>query len=163
MNKVCNIDTKGIENILDNFNEGNRKTAIFNSLVKGGKELVEETKRELVKALPNAARGERYGTPMTKGVKMKKDKDYDEVKIHIMGDYRLKFFEMGTDERYLKKPLPHKETSRYKYKSGSNNTGGTPHRGRIKAKHFFQKAREDGRITDEVMNNLIKEINKLLK
>lgn len=148
--------------VLDNMNEENRKSVIFTSLVKGGTELVDETKRELRKSLPNADRGDRYGTPMMKGVKIKKDKDYDEVMVHIMGDYRLKFFEMGTKERYLKKPLPRKNDSRYKYRSGSTNTGGTPYRGSIKPLRFFQKARENSRLVDVVLDNLIKQINKLI-
>ena len=103
MSNVCEIDTKGIEAILENLNESNRNEALFKSIVEGGKQLVKETKKELRKKLPNGATsGKRYGTPMESGIKLRKDKDYGEVKVHIMGDYRLKFFEMGTEERYTK-------------------------------------------------------------
>lgn len=164
MSKVCNINSNEIENILNELNENNRKEIIFKSLVKGGNELVKETKRELKKSLPQGATsGNRYGTPMESGVKLKKDKDYDEVKVHIMGDYRLKFFEMGTDERYLKKPLKHKEDARYKYRNNSD-VNSKPYRGKISPKHFFKNARENNdAITDEILNNIINEINKIIK
>lgn len=161
--KVCDIDTSELDNLLNNLSEENRKKAIFNSLIKGGQELVDETKRELVKVLPNANRGERFGTPMSSGVKLKKDKDYNDVAVHIMSDFRLKFFEMGTDDRYLKKPLPQKETSKYKYKSGSTNSGGTPYRGSIKPKRFFEHARANTNALSVIIETLNNEINKLLK
>lgn len=161
MSKNCTIDLSDLERRLDNLNEENRKNALFNSINKGGQELVKDTQRELLRVLPNAGKGEKYAKPMTKGIRLKKDKAYDEVKVHIMGDYRLKFFEMGTKERYLKKPLSSKD-SNYQYKSGSINSGGTPFRGRIKAKHFFESARENSNMPETIMNSLTKEIDKLL-
>lgn len=158
MNNVCKIDTKELDEILNNLNERNRKEVMFNSLVKGGNLLVKETQSELLSVLPKANRGERYGKPMTKGVKLKKDKDYSEVKVHIMGDYRLKFFEMGTDDRYLEKPLSSESKS-----SNKKNKGNRPYRGKIIGKGFFKKVRENNHVINVVIDNLIKEINKLFK
>lgn len=155
MSKICKIDSSEIDNILNNLNEENRKKALFNSLVKGGQELVKETQSELLSVLPN-------GKSMLKGIRLKKDKNYDEVKVHIMGDYRLKFFEMGTEERYLKKPLPKKNETN-ELKSGSKNSGGTPYRGKISPKYFFQKAREHSNMVSVMIEKLINEINKLMK
>lgn len=164
MSKICEIDTARLERILDNLDEENRSNAIFKSLSKGGQELVKETQNELLRVLPNAGRGEKYGTPMVKGIKLTKDKAYGEVKVHIMGDYRLKFFEMGTDDRYLKKPLSSSNnSSRYKFKSGQTNTGGKPYRGKIDPKGFFQTARENSNIADTIVSSLEKEINKLMQ
>lgn len=162
MSEICKIDTHELDNILNNLNEENRRKALFTSITKGGQELVKETQSELLKVLPKANDTGRYGK-MINGVKLKKDKSYDEVKVHIMGDFRLKFFEMGTEERYLKKPLKQKENTRYKYKSGTNNSGGNPYRGKIQAKYFFQKARENSKMIDTLINTLEKEINKLFK
>ncbi len=39
---------------------------------------------------------------MEKGIKLRVDKAYSEVILHIMGDYRLKWFEKGTKPRYTK-------------------------------------------------------------
>lgn len=161
MNNTCKVDTSSLERIFENLSEEKRKEVLFKSLTKGGQELVKETQQELLRVLPNAARGNKYGSPMVKGIKLTKDKDYSEVKVHIMGDYRLKFFEMGTGERYLRKPIS-SSSSRYKYKSGSTNTGGKIYRGKISPKSFFESARENSNIADTITSNLEKEINKLM-
>lgn len=161
--KVCDIDTSELDNLLDKLSEENRRKMLFKSLIKGGQTLIKDTEQELLRVLPNASRGDKLGKPMTQGIKLKKDKDYSEVMVHIMGDFRLKFFEMGTDERYLKKPLPQKETTKYKHKSGSVNTGGKPYRGKIKAKHFFERARENTNIQTTIVEQLTKEFDKLIK
>lgn len=161
MSNVVKIDSANLDRILNNLSEENRKEALFKAISKGGQELVKETKDELLRVLPNANRGKRYeGRPMVKGVKLVKDKAYDEVKVHIMGDYRLRFFEMGTAERYLKKPLSRKS---YKYKSGKMNTGGKIYRGKISPKKFFQTARQNSKMVDKILGTLEKEINKLLR
>lgn len=153
MSKICTIDTSHVDEILDRLNEDSRRKAIYNSLIKGSKVLVEETQNSLRNALPKA------NSKMIEGVKTSKNKNYDEVKVHIMGDFRLKFFEMGTDERYLKKPLKSKTGNTKK----KDNSGKNPYRGKIIAKEFFRKARQSSNMLDEVMENLIKEINKLMK
>ena len=163
MSKVVNIDSADIDRILNSLNEENRKEAIFKSITKAGQKLVKETKQELLKVLPNANRGKRYeGRPMIKGVRLVKDKAYEEVKVHIMGDYRLRFFEMGTEERYLKKPLK-KDHAKYNFNSGKTNSGGNPYRGKITPRKFFQTARENSDMVDVMMKTLNKEINKLLE
>lgn len=161
MSKVCDIDTSGIDNILDNINDEVRSDLIYKSLIKGGEKLVEDTKSELLRVLPNASRGQHFGKPMVGGVKMKKDKDYKDVQVHIMSDFRLKFFELGTEDRYLKKPLPRSST--YKYKSGTTNSGGTPYRGSIKPTHFFQKARDTSDVLSIISDSITKELERLLK
>lgn len=161
MSKICEIDTSGIDNILENLNDEKRSELIYKSLIKGGEKLVEDTKSELLRVLPNASRGQHFGKPMSGGIKMKKDKDYQDVAVHIMSDFRLKFFEMGTDDRYLKKPLPSNST--YKYKSGSTNSGGTPYRGRIEGKHFFQKARDNADVLSIIESEITKEIEKIIR
>lgn len=62
------------------------------------------------------------GKTLGNGVKMKVDKEATEAKVHIMGDFRLKFFELGTTTRQLRK-------------NGAN-------RGRMKAAHFFKTAKD---------------------
>lgn len=162
--KVCSIDSSKVESALDKLSEENRKEAILKSLIAGGKVLKEETTDELLRVLPNAGRGGRLKDrknnpkPMTKGIRIKADKDYKEVSIHIMGDFRLKWFESGTDDRYLKKPLK----SKYKW-TNYNSGSSTPYRGKIKGKGFFKKARESSNMMDAIMKNLDESIKKLLK
>jgi hypothetical protein len=40
---------------------------------------------------------------MRRGIKVSVDKEATYSKVHIMGDYRLKWFEMGTKPRQTKK------------------------------------------------------------
>jgi hypothetical protein len=59
---------------------------------------------------------------LNKGVKVRPNRASNEVAVNIMGDYRLKWFEKGTDERF---------TRRRAYK------------GIIQPEHFFLAARND--------------------
>lgn len=164
MSNVCVINKRGIEEIIDNLNAQNRNEAIYKALVKGGEALVKETKEQLRKELPRGATsGKRYGDALEKGVKLQKDKHYDEVKVHIMGDYRLKFFELGTADRYTRKSRKLLRNDDSFRKSGGTQ-GINGYRGKIDAKHFFQQAREnDTPIIEEIIETLQKEINKLTK
>lgn len=162
MNKVCNVDSSGLKRLLESFNEDKRKEAMFKALSKGGQELVEQTKRELIKKLPKATEGKRYGKPMSEGVKMKKDKADNEVLVHILGDYRLKFFELGTKDRYTKKKVAYKRDGKYKFRKENNTQTGF--KGKIKALGFFETAyKNENQIINVIDENLIREINKLLK
>lgn len=166
MNKVCQIDTRDLMNILNKLDEERRRDVMYKSLTKGGQRLVKETKDKLRKELPSgAASGKRYGTPMESGIKLAKNKDYDEVKVHIMGDYRLRFFEMGTEDRYIRKTKGSKTTeSNYKFRKNEGSQGKTGYRGSIRAKHFFKQARDNAQvILDEIIQNLQRGIDKLIK
>ncbi|PWM22827.1 MAG: hypothetical protein DBX40_08565 [Clostridiales bacterium] len=72
---------------------------------------------------------------MESGIKLKADKDYCEVSVSIMGDFRLKFFEKGTRQRSLRR-------------GGAN-------RGSIKPLNFFREARQMN--IDDVINNSLNE------
>jgi hypothetical protein len=62
------------------------------------------------------------------GVRLSVERDAQSVKVHILGDFRLKFFELGTKDRYNKKKKKVKlKKERY---TGSN-----------KAKYFFKDAK----------------------
>jgi hypothetical protein len=76
---------------------------------------------------------------MDKEIKVAKYKKTIGAKVHIMGDFRLKFFEKGTAQRYYK---------------GQN-------RGSIKATHFFKKAQD--RSLSNAYNQIIQELDKLIK
>ena len=66
---------------------------------------------------------QRKSKTLGSGIKLKVDKKATEAKVHIMGDFRLKFFELGTTTRRLRK-------------NGAN-------RGRMNASHFFRTAKDN--------------------
>lgn len=85
------------------------------------------------------------------------------AKVHIMADFRAKFFEMGTRFRRTK---GHKLTGNYytlreggrKYRE---RTGKGGYRGRIQAGHFFRKAQE---LTERmIFDNMDKEMSAAIQ
>ena len=77
---------------------------------------------------------------MESGVKLRADKDYCEVSVSILGDFRLKFFEKGTAQRRLRR-------------GGAN-------RGSIKPLNFFRKARQQD-IGDTINNSITESLRRI--
>lgn len=153
------LDTKSLSAILDNLNEDNRRAAMLSALRAGGKVLQEQTKESLKRKLGSGATStsDRNRKPMEQGVRLIVDKDYNEVIVSIMKDYRLKWYELGTDQRYLKKDHPKDEEHRKTHKKGE-------YRGSITATNFFSEARSnDGPIIEAIVGELSNQINKLMK
>ena len=96
--------------------------------------LVREARKQLRLVLGNKvnSRNKWNGKTLQSGIKARTNRAGTETKIHIMGDFRLKFFEMGTGYR------KHKKT-------------GKP-TGRIKRTNFFTKAMK---ITEDIIFNQI--------
>ena len=103
---MIKIEDLWVRNLFDSLDD-ERIRKIYNTAIrKAAKDLSDETKEQLVSAIGNdkATRpSKKYGLQLIKGVKTRTDKDYLEAKVHIMGDYRLKWFEKGTKERITKK------------------------------------------------------------
>lgn len=111
-----------------------------NALRKAGRILQKETKIQLRSVVGKAINHKNRwnGKTLGSGVKMKVDKKATEAKVHIMGDFRLKFFELGTTTRQLRK-------------NGAN-------RGRMKAAHFFKTAKDKTeRIIFDNINQMVEE------
>lgn len=84
------------------------------------------------------------GKTMESGIKYKADKDYCEVSVSIMGDFRLKFFEKGTKIRQTRKTKAN--------------------RGSIKALNFFAAARaNEGEITDTINNSITESLKRITR
>jgi len=93
---------------------------------------------------------------MEKGIKIKSEKAYDELLVHIMGDYRLKFFEKGTKERTTKSARTSGSGRRLKRIGKGGN------RGRIKPLYFFRTARDnEGLINSAIFESLDKSFKEL--
>ena len=170
---VCEIDTKQLERQLAALDEQERANAIFASLKKGGAELVDKTRDILIRKMPNATSKKSYNKSVAEGVHLgKSDKAYLEVLVTLFGDFRTKWFETGTEERYLRRTGA-KDRDRgkqgdrrfWKRKIGKENQykKGT-YRGKIKDLHFFRDARQQygKEILDKITESLAKEINKIL-
>lgn len=154
MNNV-QIDKSQVTRLFDALSADNRTTILTKALKKGAQVLQENTKQQLrTKLGAGATSGQKYGKSLESGIKLKSD-GYGEIAVHIMGDFRLKFFEKGTKQRFTK---GHKVTGYSGRRLKRTGKGGN--RGSIQGLYFFKSARQN----EEQINNVIsKSITESLK
>lgn len=140
------VDDSQVTNLFDKLSDENRSTILFKALKKGAKALQETTQTNLRSAMGSSANS------MVQGVKLKADKAYSEISVHIMGDYRLKWFEKGTK---IRKTKGHKITGYDKRQRVRSGKGGN--RGAIKALYYFRKARQNPDYIDLIVTQSITE------
>lgn len=145
-NADITVDAQGVLNLFANLSPKKQKRAIKGALKKGAQILQKETRTRLRRSgIKGVSKRSKWGTSLVSGVKYKVDREASSAKVHIMGDFRLKFFEMGTNIRQTRK--------------GYN-------RGKIQDKYNFfseAKAAKEREIFDN-MNRLISEsIKKVAK
>lgn len=126
------------------------KKAITRTLTKGAKILQEKTERQFRSSVNingiKTKRVNKKGKETTKWKRLatiKIDKKEPSVKVHIMADYRAKFFEMGTKKRTTK---GHKIVGGYRLSIGGRlyrkRKGKGANRGIIDAGHYFRTAQQ---------------------
>lgn len=153
-------DSSQVDKLLDNLGKENRNKIIFNALKEGAKVLKEQTQQMASKYVRTNTPNKWNGKTMAQGVTVKADKGISEVMVSIMGDFRLKFFENGTDKRY-NSPKNNTYLASHKLKKGSEKGRYT---GKITATHFFRQARENEAPIDEaIKNSLDKQLKDLDK
>lgn len=119
------VDDADLQRALSSLDSHNHKIAIRKALIKGANLAKREVKKDLKHTLNPLRKKSKYKNgqdkaDITKGITVsgkRNDPFEDGVKLHIMGDYRLKFFEMGTNERSTKKGYNrgvHKKTPFFK-------------------------------------------------
>ena len=146
------VDDKKVLAMFGEFNETNRKRVFRSALRQSAGILVRQTKMNL-RSIETSGGRLRTNTPnkwngkkMEQGIKYKVARDVRSVKIHLLGDFRLKFFEMGTKDRYTK---GHKITGSY-WSRGTGRgrkylirTGKGGYRGAIDSNRFFAKSKSE--------------------
>ncbi len=138
MNNGATVDAKQVLLMFAELDSRQQKKAHKMALRKATGILVNEAKRNFrsVVKKPNS-RNRWNGRSFISGIKSSINKEVTEGKVHIMGDFRLKFFELGTKKRFKKN----------KQKSSTGN---------INAHYFFKRAREAKENTiSEELNNII--------
>lgn len=174
MSNFISIDDGSILKSLDSLRMPQISDIVIKALRKGGEIIEQASKTSLIRKLgPGATSTRHWKYPMLSGVHLTADKDILNVMISLYGDFRLKWFESGTDERYLKrtgakdrlKGKTGKDKRKYYRKSGKENfyRAGS-YRGRIEATDFFSEARdkEMDRAVEAVKSELTKELQKLM-
>ena len=141
---MSNINDTDVRNLLNSLDADSNKAILFKALKKGASQLAKDTKVQLRARLgAGATTPNRWnGRTMESGVRVKADKDYCFVSVSILGDFRLKFFEKGTQLRTTRK-------------TGAN-------RGRIRGLNFFNDARNnEGEIIDKINDSIKNSLDKI--
>ena len=147
MNSTIITDASEVINLFARLKGKEQKKVYKAALKKSGSILVRQTRKNLKRILGKKAttKNRWKGKTMSSGVKVTTGKSGEEAKIHIMGDFRLKFFEKGTDIRKTKN-------------KGLN-------RGSIKGKYFFKAAKSESEqaVFNSLEKNITASINKVAK
>ena len=137
MNNGATVDAKQVLLMFAELDSRQQKKAHKTALIKATGILVNEAKRNFRSVVKKPNSKNRWnGRSFISGIKSSINKEITEGKVHIMGDFRLKFFEMGNKKLFKKK---HKSST-----------------GSINAHYFFKRAREAKESTiSEELNNII--------
>ena len=85
-----NVDSSQVDQLLNQLQPDTIQDIVFKAIKKGADTLKAKT-------ISNLRR-----PSLNKGVKVRPNRAANEVSVNIMGDYRLKWFEKGTKERYTR-------------------------------------------------------------
>ena len=127
------LDSRQVINLFSELTSRQQKQVHKTALRKAAGILVRETRNQLRKTIGKAINSKgKWNQSLSSGIRVKADKEGTEAKVHILGDFRLKFFELGTRNRRLRK----------------NRAS----RGRMKSLHFFRTAKQNKEA--EIFRNL---------
>ena len=141
-----NVDSSQVDQLLNQLQPDTIQDIVFKAIKKGA-----DTSK--AKTISNLRR-----PSLNKGVKVRPNRTANEVSVNIMGDYRLKWFEKGTKERYTR---GHKVTG-YSDSRHLRRTGQGGYRGKIVAEHFFQSARADEEsFYNSMMASITESLNRI--
>lgn len=137
MNDV-KIDSAEVDQLLNSLSDTDLLNKIlFDAVKAGARVLRESTKQSFRSAMGGVAEHVSRWTnkPFSDGVIMSTDKAYNEAKVSIMGDHRMKWFETGTQDRYTKgrKIVGYSGTKRNRLQ----REGKGHWTGRIEGRNFF--------------------------
>lgn len=165
----------GLQRLLDSLNAEVRGEMMLKALREGAKVLQDRTRANLRAALGNGAVAvsDKRRYPMDRGVRLTVDRAYKEVKVSIMGDFRLKWFEKGTKPRYTDGTSDRgRARAKKRFTSWSDErkrktsfSGKPAYRGKIRGEEFFSSARAQSEpaIVEAVTASLDAQLNKILR
>ena len=174
MNKIkVEIDDSQVQAVFSALNVKNQKKTLMGGIRKSAQILINRTKALIKSNLNNTTKANRFnGKKMVNGVKFKADREKLEGKVHIMGDFRLKFFEKGTVERFTK---GRKKIWNGGFRGGRrdyNRKGKGHSTGAIKSIGFFKQAKADteqqvfstltANIKESIMKAIVKGKNRVV-
>lgn len=101
------ISINGIEELTEKFAAltGKEQKKAKNTALKKAAQIIVKAAKQSLSTVTKHNRTPNYwnGKTLESGIKVGKIKDDSDLKVHIMGDFRLKFFQAGTQLRKNKK------------------------------------------------------------
>lgn len=133
------IDVRQVTSMFAELTGRQQRQVYRSALRKGASILTNEAKRQLRQSIGRAASHRNWwnGKSLVSGIKSNADRNGEQAKVHIMGDFRLKFFEMGTRVR---RTTGH-NTASVRGRNPIRRQSIAANRGRITAYHFFRTAK----------------------
>nr|DAJ23582.1 MAG TPA: hypothetical protein [Caudoviricetes sp.] len=145
------VDAKQVIAMFNEFNAKLKKKTFTTALRKAANILRKQTITNLRQVVKRTRSKNRWnGKTLESGVRIKIAKSAQAAKVHIMSDFRLKFFEMGTADRQVTK-------------AKGKRLKKTRYTGKIDAKRFFQKAKQttETQVFNSIEQHLIDVIKKI--
>lgn len=156
MNNI-EIDASQVEAMFSEFDSKKRKN-VYRTATRNALNIIKKETLSNLKGIIRPrmiGKKDKWGNSFRNGIVTKVYKDAKSGVIHIMKNFKMKFFEMGTKER---------EATTYNGKALYKNR----RTGSIKASHFFKRAKEnkEGEVfnsIDRLISESIKKINDKYK
>lgn len=138
--ELATIDTAKVDAVLATLSDEKTIKDIMNEGLEQMAEVYYQTivgslRKEMGSAADTAGINGKWLFPLSQGIEIHPDEDNVTYGVHAFTDFRLRFFEGGTKQRFTK---GHKITGRTK-KNRLKRSGKGGYRGMITANYFFTK------------------------
>lgn len=166
MSDTVSINSQQVDDLLFKLDDKDLKNKwLYDAVMSGAKALQSAAQESFKKEVKGASHSSPYlkgNKPFYEGVSVKGDKAYSEASVSIMNDFRMKFFEKGTAERYTKssKINGYQDDGKHLKREGKGH-----YTGKITATYFFKSARDNSEsaVNQAMTESLEKSINNTIK
>ena len=138
------FDSSEVQRMFSDLTSREQKKVYKRTIRRSANILVREARKQLKAVVGRKINSRNWwnGKTLGSGIKVTVSRDeIPEAKVHIMSDFRLKFFELGTNERRLKR-----------------NPRKGAYRGKITASYFFRKSKQNKE--REIFDNMERELTQ---
>ena len=167
MNDIVLVDAASVDNLLKKLDDDELKNKILYDAVMSGAKAIQQPAQQRYRKEVGAAASHpspyiRGKKQFYEGVSVKGEKAYIEASVSILNDFRMKFFEKGTAERYTKgrKITGYAENGRNLKREGKGH-----YTGKITARNCFATARNSSEknINDAMLSSIEKSLKNAIK
>ena len=167
MSEIVHVDAASVDSLLRKLDDDELKNKIlYDAVMSGAKALQQAAQQNFRKEVGAAASHPspylKGNKPLYEGVSVKGEKAYIEASVSILNDFRMKFFEKGTAERYTKgrKITGYADNGRNLKREGKGH-----YTGKITATNFFATARNSSEqnINDAMLSSIEKSLKNAIK